>query len=84
MNKIDFILFDVLNALQVTEGSIKGHLSVNNVKKTSLSKNFPNFFSQEYLILSHEQNSLLIYIMFLGNNFQGTQYWSFKILGKPQ
>ena len=43
MNKIDFILFELLNALQAVKGIIKDHPSVNNVKKTSLSK----FFSKE-------------------------------------
>ena len=33
MNKIDFTLFEFLNALQVAEGIIKGYPSVNHVKK---------------------------------------------------
>ena len=34
MNKINFTLFELLNALQATEGIIKGHSSINNVKKS--------------------------------------------------
>ena len=41
MNKINFIIFELLNALQAASGIIKGHPSVNNVKKISFSKNFP-------------------------------------------
>ena len=40
MNKINFTLAEVLNALQAVEGIIKGHPSVNNVEKTSFSKSF--------------------------------------------
>ena len=41
MNKINFTLFELLITLQVTEGIIKGHLSINNMKKASFSKPFP-------------------------------------------
>ena len=41
INKIDFTLVEVLNALQETEGIIKGHPSINNVEKTLFSKSFP-------------------------------------------
>ena len=40
MNKIDFTLSKLLNALQAVKGIIKGHPSVNNVKKYLLSKPF--------------------------------------------
>ena len=40
MNKINFILSEFLNALQVAEGIIKGHPSVNNVKNALLSSIF--------------------------------------------
>ena len=38
MNKIDFIIFELLSALQVTDGIIKSHPSVINVEKASISK----------------------------------------------
>ena len=40
MNKIDFIRSELLNALQVVEGIIKGHPSVNNVEKDLISNLF--------------------------------------------
>ena len=33
MNKINFTLAEFLNALQAAKGVIKGHPSINNVKK---------------------------------------------------
>ena len=42
MNKTNFIILELLNALQVAKGIIKRHLSINNVKKTSNSKRFSN------------------------------------------
>ena len=41
MNKIDFTLAELLNELQAVKGIIKGHPSINNVKKTSFFKSFP-------------------------------------------
>ena len=41
MNEIDFTLVKLLNALQATEGIIKGHHSINNVKKLYFSILFP-------------------------------------------
>ena len=43
MNKIDFIFFELLNALQIAKGIIKGHSSVNNVEKL----HFPRLFSRK-------------------------------------
>ena len=40
MNKIDFTLVELLNALQAVEGIIKGHPSFNNVEKILFSKSF--------------------------------------------
>ena len=40
MNKINFTLAEILNALQAAEGIIKGRPSINNVKKTLFSKSF--------------------------------------------
>ena len=37
MNKLDFTVGELLNALQAAEGIIKGHPSINNVIKTSFS-----------------------------------------------
>ena len=41
MNKINFILSKLLNALQVVNSIIKSHHNINNVEKTLLSKLFP-------------------------------------------
>ena len=41
MNKINFILYELLNTLQADEGIIKCHPSVNNVENASLYKPFP-------------------------------------------
>ena len=41
MDKINFTLAALINTLQVADGIIKGHPSINNVKKASFSKSFP-------------------------------------------
>ena len=41
INKIDFILAKLLNALKIVKCIIKGHPSINNIEKTSSSKPFP-------------------------------------------
>ena len=41
MNKINFILTKLLNALQATNGIIKGLPSINNVKKLHFPSLFP-------------------------------------------
>ena len=38
MNKIDFTLAELLNALKAVEGIIKGHIGINNLEKTLLFK----------------------------------------------
>ena len=40
MNKINFILIELLNALHVVDGIIKGHPCVNNVEKILFFKPF--------------------------------------------
>ena len=42
MNKFDFTLFELLNVLHASEGIIKCHPSVNNVKKLHLKKKVPS------------------------------------------
>ena len=41
MNKFNFAFVELLHALQAAKGIIKGHPSINNVKKTSFFKSFP-------------------------------------------
>ena len=40
MNKIDFTLVELLNALYVAECIIKGHPSISNVEKDLIFKSF--------------------------------------------
>ena len=40
MNKNNFTLYELLNALQVAEGIVKGRPSVNKMENASLSKHF--------------------------------------------
>ena len=47
MNKIDFALSELLNALQAAESIIKGHPSVNNMKKLHFSCLFPREMANE-------------------------------------
>ena len=53
MNKIDFTLVELLNALQATGDIIKGHPSINNVKKKFIFK----VFSQEKVKVAKEECS---------------------------